>query len=207
MHVVEVTHHCVTPWRAPLSLSFLPLSPQHIPSSLPLQTLLPLLALCQHGLDLEVERELQPTPFVQAHSSSQMSCIARITHHVTGSLGVERPHESSGQLSRQCGQLAAITANCYRFQSAADRPRPHTTLQLCKCRPLVLLPVVCVCSLSRSRGSGSGGDGGTAKCIASDFPGSTHREDEEEEVLSFTLQAFETSLVPVFLVGMTDLGC
>ena len=92
-------------------------------------------------------------------------------------------------------------------QNAADRLRPHTTLQLCKCTPLVLLPAVCVCSLSRSRGSGSEGDGGKAKGSDGGLPGSTHRKDEEEEVLSFALQAFETSLVPVFLVGMADLGC
>ena len=88
-------------------------SPQHIPSSVPLQTLLPLLALCQYRLDLEVERELQTAP-AGAHTSSQLSCIAQITHHVTGSMGVERAWEGRG-LIRQCGQLAAITANCYRL--------------------------------------------------------------------------------------------
>lgn len=71
---------------------------------------------------------------------------------------------------------------------------------------MLLLPVVCVCRLSRSRGSGSGGDGGEAQCSDGSLPGSTHRNEEEEEVLSFVLQAFETSLVPVFLVGMADLG-
>ena len=101
-------------------MSFWPFSPQHIPSSVPLQTVLPLLALCQYGLDLEVERELHSAPSAETHSSSQMSCIARITHHLTGSLGVERPRES-GELSRRCGQLAAITASCYRLVSACGQ--------------------------------------------------------------------------------------
>ena len=61
-------------------------------------------------------------------------------------------------------------------------------------------------SLSRSRGSGGGGGSGAAKCTDSGLLGSRHRSAEEEEVLSFALQAFETSLVPVFLVGLAYWG-
>lgn len=63
-----------------------------------------------------------------------------------------------------------------------------------------------LCSLSRSRGSGGGGESGAAKGSDSGLAGSQRQGTEEEEVLSFALQAFETSLVPVFLVGVGDRG-
>lgn len=71
-----------------------------------------------------------------------------------------------------------------------------------------LLSDVRVFSLSRSRDSGGGGvgDGSAAKCSGNGHSGSKCRSADEEEVLSFALQAFETTLVPVFLVGLPELG-
>ena len=64
-----------------------------------------------------------------------------------------------------------------------------------------------LCSLSRSRGSGGGGESGADKGSDGGLAGSQRQgAEEEEEVLSFALQAFETSLVPVFLVGVGDRG-
>ena len=69
----------------------------------------------------------------------------------------------------------------------------------------MLHQLACVlCSLARSRGSSSGGESGAAKGSDSGLAGGQDRGAKEEEVLSVTLQAFETSLVPAFLVGVID---